>query len=34
MEDQDANEVATFDNIDENNDGYISKQELYNFLKD
>ena len=34
MEDQDANEVATFDNIDENNDGYITKQELFNFLKD
>ena len=34
MEKEDAKEVATFDDIDKNKDGYIDKQELYNFIRD
>ena len=34
MEKEDAKEVATFDDIDKNKDGYIDKQELYDFIKD
>ena len=34
MEAEEANIVTTFDDIDENGDGEISKQELFNFIKD
>ena len=34
MDPNEAEEVATFDDIDTNGDGYISKDELYAFIKD
>ena len=34
MDKEDAEEVATFDDIDTNGDGFISKDELYAFIKD
>ena len=33
MDREDAKEVATFDDIDTNKDGYIDKQELYEFIR-
>ena len=34
MDKDDATEVGTFDDIDTNKDGFISKDELYRFIKD
>ena len=34
MDKEDANVVATFDDIDTNEDGYIDKDELYAFIRD
>ena len=33
MDKEDAKEVATFDDIDTNKDGYIDKQELFDFIR-
>ena len=34
LTDEEANVINTFSEIDENNDGEISKEELFNFIKD
>ena len=34
MDKEDADVVATFDDIDMNEDGYIDKDELYAFIRD
>ena len=34
MDKEDADVVATFDDIDTNDDGFIDKDELYAFIRD
>ena len=34
MDKEDADVVATFDDIDTNEDGYIDKDELFAFIRD